>query len=978
MKFQKVILLVSLVLMPLASTAQLYNSTTMHRPVGLNWQEIKTQHFRIIFPDGEDSLAYRSAAILESEYAQASELTGGTLKNFPVILNNYNDLSNGFVTSFNFRSEIDLAPLKGKEMNPRSGDWLETVLPHELIHAAHFNVQQPFKDKKISIPNIISLFSPDLARTVHGFPPLGLHEGLAVYHETESVMPMGGRGNYTYFNNRFNANFGSADRWNMGQTFIPSDYSQPFSRHYISGYSFVDWLHDKYGDDVTKDAIRYHYHYFFMGYGVALWQQTGKWPGQLYALYEEELEEEEQERLAEISVNTTERSEIIETPFKGEEIHAPKWISDNALIFYGSFYNARLGFYRYDLETEELDLKKESFSVSDFNFEIENGESLYFSNYNRDPLFAGTFKTDIQKLELSSGKTEALTDRSRAYAPTHNGERVLGIQADGSTGKIIEVLENGEIRLLKEFKDAVPISLKFNPQDPDQLAVVVKSRGVQALWIASLNTLEADLDNAPALAFKEASIHDPEWHPDGDRILFTMDGYPAMNIYEYDLGNESIRQITSSLYNAFEASYAPDGQKIAYVLQSGDERKLAILNRADFLDKEVPGSALLRDQELRAQLERPLLGADAIDSISTIQKSPYRGDISWLKPRAIYPVVVEKANTYQYGAGFSSIDPLSRHAYSAEITGIQSRLWYDLTYTNKMFYPGVEFSAYSDPQFFADINPNNGQLYSLMRQDRGFSLSVPFEYVFKGDTRLSSITFSPQVKAEQFKYYNLQPQELSDFSTRYRAGFFLQLSLGILNLSRDIQPSSGVSLFALYERTLNEPTAIIDFPGGPVGRTFENQWTAYYGVFGFVSPLRRWNQSLRLDLQFLSQSPKAIYSNETIIPMGFDANSFPNYNQSSDTGFRNIGRFSTRYTIPLWYPDTGGLTVPLYLSSIYLTTFTHTLTDMDANDLVASSRSILGAGFHVQFKLSNLLFDFGVGLAYEPSRENTQFIFGQF
>lgn len=978
MKFLKPLLFILFLMLPGMASAQLYNSTTVHRPAGLNWQQIKTEHFRIIFPDGEDSLAYRSAAILESQYAQTSELTGGTLKNFPVILNNYNDLSNGFVNSFNFRSEIDLAPLKGKSMNPKSGNWLETVLPHELIHAAHFNVQQPFKDKKLSIPNIISFFSPDIARTFHGFPPVGLHEGLAVYYETESVTPMGGRGNYTYFNNRFNANFASPGRWNMGQTFTPSDYSQPFSRHYISGYTFVDWLHDEYGDGVTKKAIRYHYHNFFLGYGFALRQKTGKWPGQLYALYEEDLEKEEEQRREAISVTTTEKSQVIETPFKGEEIHSPKWISNNSLLFYGSFYNSRLGFYKYEIGTQAFKLIKETFGVGDFNFEIENGEVLYFSNFTRDPKYAGVFTTDIQKLNLNSSKSEKLTNDARAYAPTSNGNRVLGIHTDGSTGSIIEVLKDGEISVLKTFKEAVPVSLKFNPQNPDQLAVVMKKRGVQALWIASLSSLDIDMEKAPALAFKEASIHDPEWHPDGQKILFTMDGSPAMNVYEYDVESGSLQQITSSLYNAFEASYSPDGQKIAYVLQSGDERKLAILNRADFLNKEVPDTELLQGEGLQAELDRPLLGAEAMDSISTIQKTPYRGELSWLKPRAVYPVFEEKADTYQYGAGFSSIDALSRHAYSAEVTGIQNRLWYDFTYTNKMFYPGFELSAYSDPQFFATINPNNDEVFSLMRQDRGFSLSAPFDYVFRGDTRLSSISFSPEIKAEQFKYYNLQAEELSDFSTRYRAGFFSQLSLGILNLPRDIQPSSGVSFFGLYEQTLNEPSAVIQFPGGPVGRDFQSQWTAYYGVFGFVSPLRRWNQSLRLDLQFLQQSEYAIYSNDTIIPDGFDPSSFPNFNPSNGAGFQNIGRISARYTIPLWYPDTGGLTVPLYLSSIYLTTFTHTLTDLDSSDLVQSSRSIVGGGFHVQFKLSNLLLDFGVGLAYEPSRDNTQFIFGQF
>ncbi|MFP8489885.1 hypothetical protein ACKGJO_12420 [Gracilimonas sp. Q87] len=977
MKFFKVAILFALLLFPSVVFSQLYVPLTVNRPGGLDWQEIRTEHFRIIFPNGEDSLAYRSAAILESHYAKTYELTGGTLKNFPVILNNYNDLSNGYVTSINFRSEIELPSIRGKGMNPQSGDWLETVLPHELVHAAHFNIQMPLEEKKISIPNFVSLFSPDLARTFHGFPPYGLHEGLAVYYETESVAPMGGRGNYTFTMNRFNSNFAGPNRWNMGQTLIPSDYTQPFNRHYISGYSFVDWMQNKYGDEVSKNAIRYHYHNFFLGYGFALRMKTGEWPGKLYDMYEADLEAEEENRISNISVNTTERSEIIDTPFKGEETHAPKWIDGNSFLFYGSFYNGRVGFYRYDLTTGDLKLLKETFGVSDYNFEIENGELLY-SSYQRDPLFPRTYISDVNRLDLSSRKTQKLTRNKRTFAPTSNGEITLALQTAGTNGRIVEVMENGETRTVKEFTDANPISLEFNPNEPDQIAVIVNQRGVQAMWITSLNNISTDLIEEPTLAFKDASVHDPEWHPTQNKLMFTLDGAPAMNIYEYDLDTGDITQITSSLFNAFEGSYSPDGNSIAYILQQNSERKLAVLDRNNFHDQKLLPSALLTGNDLNEELSRPLLGHKIIDEIKSIQKTSYRGDLSWLKPRSIFPSYEDKSGSAQIGAVISSIDPLSSQAYSIEVSGIQDRIWYDATYMNKTFYPGFELSAYSDPNFFVAQDPNSGDLFSLMRQDRGFGLTFPFNYTFRGDTRYSSLSFYPAINAEQFKYYDLSPNELSDFSTRYSAEVFTQLSLGILNLSRDIQPSSGISFFGIYEKTLNEPTAVIQFPGGPANRVFSDQWSAYYGAFGFVSPLRRWNQSLRLDLQFLQQSDSPIYSNDTIVPLGFDNDEFPNFNLTSGEGFSHIGRISTRYTIPLFYPDNGGLTVPLYLSSIYLTAFSHTLADMDSNDLLDASRSIFGGGLHLQFKVSNVLFDFGVGLAYEPTRKRTQFIFGQF
>lgn len=975
MKRLRLIVFFILVMLPAITMGQVYNYYTQYRPGHLNWQQIKTEHFRIIFPDGEDSLAYRSAAILESHYQSSKDFTGGSLHNFPVILNNYNARANGFVSPFNFRTEIDLTALKGKGMNPQTGDWLETVLPHELIHAGNFNVQIPDQDKKFSIPNFLSYFSPDIARTVHSFPQMGMHEGIAVYYETESVAPMGGRGNYTFFNNRFNANFGSAQRWSMGQTLAGSDYSLPYNRHYIAGYTFMNWLQNSYGESITKDAIRFHYHHFFLGYGYTLRIKTGKWPGQLYEQYQQDLRIQEQQRLEQIVHNTTQQSNILDTPLDGEEIRVPKWISNSKLLFYGSFYNGKVGFYSYDLPSDRFDLVKEIYAVGDFNYEI-NGSNLLFARFKRNSRLSGVYETEILDFDLEEGVSEVVANQNFVYGPASNGETTLAIQAPGPTGNIVEVMPDGSLRPIKSFSEAIPVRLQFNPINPNQLAVILNRRGVQALWITSLSSLQTDLDQQPTLAFKDGSMHDIEWHPGGQKLLFTMDAAPAMNVYEYELSAQKVTQITSSMYNAFEASYAPDGNSIAYILQIADEHKLAILSREDFLNEPVSESVFLTGDALKNKLNRPFIGNELLPEIETIPKTSYHKDLSWLKPRMIYPVLNEHGDYYESGAGISSIDALSQQAYSAEITSSQDKLWYDIIYTNKQFYPGLELSLYNEPEFFSVLNPMSGRPFTLIQQNRGLSFSVPFEYTFRGDTRLTSLNVEPEFSADQFKYYDQQPEALSDFTTIYKASVFSQLNIGILTQYRDLQPSSGFSLFGLYESSLNEPEYSVNYPWRSVAYEDALQWTAHYGIFGFLSPLRRFNQSLRIDLQFLQQSKNPIYSNDTITPLGYSDTPFPN--EINGEGFRNIGRFSTRYTIPLFYPDNGGVTVPLYLSSIYLTTFTHTLTDMNANDLHASSRSIFGGGFHVQFKVSNLLFDLGVGIAYEPTRNNTQFIFGQF
>src|SRR6056297_567856 len=104
--------------------AQVY--TTQYRLPDLEWQEIRSDRFRLIYPANYRDEAIRSLTILEAEYSDIKNYIGGELREFPFILNPENDRSNGFVSPINFRSEVELAPIRGKALNPQSGDWLES------------------------------------------------------------------------------------------------------------------------------------------------------------------------------------------------------------------------------------------------------------------------------------------------------------------------------------------------------------------------------------------------------------------------------------------------------------------------------------------------------------------------------------------------------------------------------------------------------------------------------------------------------------------------------------------------------------------------------------------------------------------------------------------------------------------------------------------------------------------------------------
>jgi len=707
---------------------------------------------------------------------------------------------------------------------------------------------------------------------------------------------------------------------------------------------------------------------------------TGKWPDELFNEYLTDKTAEENKRKLLIGETTSDKHKLIDTPYKGVLQRKPIWISEENLTFFGIHYNAPRGFYKYNLKSGKTERAAEVFTVSDYNIDYDRDEnSILFSEYDADFLYPSTFKSELKRLDLDTGESFEITKKDRVYSPTISGSNIIALQTLGSNANVISIDELGVKTVLATFKDAYPVSVLANPSSPEQLAVIINRRGVQALWITTPQKIAQDILEAPRVAFKSGSIVDLNWHPTEQKLLFTADMYPAMNIYELNLSNGDILQKTNSLYNVFEASYSPDASSIAYVTQQPDQQhRIAILKEEDFFDKRVERDLLLKGYDLQLQLNRPLLGSGLNDKASEWAKEKYGTDLSWLKPRIILPVIKENSNENQVGVNIQSVDALSSQSYNAEITGIQNRLWYDFSYTNKTFWPGFRLRSYSDPSFF--VLQGNGNQIPVLQQERGFELAIPMNFTINGSTRGKSLYFEPRIAAEQIRYFDLTPEPVSDFETQYKAGFFSQLSWNILTQRRDIQPSSGISIFGFLNKALNDPEVYLDFRNGVTGNlAINDRWAAYYGVIGYIAPLRRLNQSLRLDLQFLNQSDALLYSQSTIIPESFSDNAF--LLDQNNNPFNNLGRISTRYTIPVAYPDNGGMLVPAYLNSVYISLFSHTIANMEKSNfdgLLDGSRSVFGAGIHFQFNFSNINFDFGLGVSFEPSRNNTKFVYGTF
>lgn len=923
-----------------SSAAQTYEP--VYRP-DVKWKEINTERFRVIFPETAEKTAQRSLRILESQYEEIQELVGGELNQFPVVLNDYNDRSGGLVTTNHFRIEVEAPPRRSKTLNPRTGGWLELVMPHELVHALHLSVIPD-----ISLARLIQPIAPDIAKTFHLTAPFGLLEGIAVYHESNVRPGEGGRGNHPYFTNQIKANFDSDERWSIGELVYPSARTRPGGRHYFGGYAFTQWLHEEYGDDTTREIIEDLNKWFFLGYGVSLRRVTGKWPWQLereYQQYKSEIYTPENDSIRQEGLSPY---ELLPTEPGGALISRPKFLSEDEIGFYGSFYNERAGLWRYNRRNQSMDRIYTGIMTENYQYSMVEDHKLIFSRPVTHPYHENTWTLELFEVDLRSGSKVQLTEGARVHDPQNHGDVTTALQTHQQTSQWV-LLDNEEVAdtLLNIYPDHIS-EIEVNPVNSDEVAIAANINGKQALWLVDRSNPQID-KSQPDVAISDASVFDLSWHPEGEKLMFSSDADGVMNIYEWRRSDDSVYQITNTLYNAFEGSYHPNGDEIVFVIQRTSTREPATLHRDDFFDREIEYGS--RQSDISRYVERDRVGDDKLEVSEDWQTEDYRTGFGWLRPRAVYPIA-EFQETFPYynlGATVASGDVLRRNRYELSLSYTQQYLWYDVGYTRRGNYPGFHVRAFSSPSSSGNIG----------LQNQGVSLGTQLPYTIENNLYFTSFSANPELRYSRYRAIyqeDILPQP-SDWVEQYRASVRFNFAWRLQQNLQDMQPNTGIQVYNQWFTGYTQ-----EFGGLP-------DFAVSGGLFGYLSPLRRFNQSLRLGAEFQYSSGILLNQSGYLSP-GFQLGDLPDTDQ--------IFRFTSRYTIPFFHADRAWLLLPSQLQTVYGVLFTNTIGPLDAAigiDDFNTTRTVFGTELRTRFELFNVTFDAGVRVGYEPTRGDYRITF---
>ena len=908
-----------------ASLAQVPDPARLYapapRPPGIRYLVLESEHFQVIFQEGAESVAREAAALLEGELPGAEALVGHrSAMRMPVVLNAYNDRSNGYVNTLPFRQEIEAPGIKGQRLSARYTSWMQAVVPHELVHAVQANSHAGF-----GVGALLRRISPDLAHSLNlGLPP-GLSEGAAVYYES-SVQEGAGRLNFSLFQMQFRAAMASPRPWSVAQLLEVPAYSRPRNRYYSGGANFFAYLSKDDSGRFFRDVKALHYRLPLLGTGFELWHGTGLWPRRLGTAFRRDVRAEEAERRRGIGPLVQGR---LAATGPGRSHRRPQWVNDSTVVVHVSGYDVRSGFYLIGARTGAMQPVGYEYVTEDAGFSVaEGGAALLFSRYVQDRHVPTRWVADVFRLDLSTGATTRVTRDQRVFFPVRVRDRMWAIQNQGQFTRWVRIGAEGRLQQVSAPMRTTFVQVAPSP-DGTEAAVVLRRGGRQGIYRATWAAGDGPALE-PWIVFRDASVYDVFWQ--GRHLLFTADPRGVANVFA--VVGDRIVQLTNVPYGAMEPSVSPDGTALAYVEYAHERYDLRVMPFDVGNGRPLPASELL--DAVPAAMPVDLMAGGTV--------VPYRS-ARHLRPRTLLPDFLDSGNGTAWGGalGFGpgltlqGADPLRRWTYSVAAYRQAERMWYGLGVATQRGGIRADLEAFSEPGTAVVRYGTRAATTETVGQEHvGARLNLSLPVFLESNVHSTTAWVALESTVAANRLFALPgralppvPNEWRRFRGRFTLGPAIYLRYRMSRNMRDLMPSRGTSLSA---------SADWDVWSGRGGeRRGMTARLAHY-----LSLSRRRHTGLRLRATMVAQSRPWVYNMEYFAPRGYEHESFD---------ARSYFGLDGLVMQPLWFIDNGFVLMPVYFKVLYLYGFAEALCGIRDDACYRAA----GAGLGVQLRLLHYL-----------------------
>ena len=560
----------------------------------LRWYTVVTPHFRVHYHGGLEDIAQRTASSAESVYQRLVPQLGWEPKQVTeMVITDDTDSANGSAATLPYNI-VRLYATAPDDMSPLADydNWINELVTHEYTHILQIDNISGLP----AVGNAIlgKTYAPNQAQ------PRWILEGLAVVMETEHTS--GGRLRSSQFDMFLRADVLDRRLARLDQISNPARRWPGGNLWYLYGANFIAWIVDTYGPG-TYAAVATDYGASVIPWGInrAIRRVTGRTYEELYEGWRAHLERKYAAQKRAVLARGLRQGRRL--TWRGFNAATPVFMPDcghehrRRLLYARDDGNTTSGIYAIDPDAEHPDESAELWvRTGGHGLAVDRDCTLYFDNgapSNRLYYFSDLFRqpANTRSPAGTERNRERLTVGSRASSPDVSADgrwlTYVTNRAGTSTLRIAHIdaeqkLED-ERALLASAEGEQAYTPRFSP-DGQQVAYSAWTRG----GYRDIRVVDTRSGTFRELTHDRAVDQQPIWSPDGRTLYFVSDRTGIANVFAYDLGANTLSQVTNVLTGAYMPAISNDGKRLAYVgyTSHGFDLFELALERSRFLPAE--------------------------------------------------------------------------------------------------------------------------------------------------------------------------------------------------------------------------------------------------------------------------------------------------------------------------------------------------------------------------------------------------------
>jgi hypothetical protein len=441
-------------------------------PAGIRWFQVSTPRFRVIYPEGFEREAQRTANTLQHVYAPVSRTLGRQPRPISIVLQNQTAVSNGFVTITPRRSEFFTTPPQDVALLGNN-DWLDLLAVHEFRHVVQY-------DKALTgfSRGMYYLFGNNGLSLVTAAVPSWFWEGDAV--GTETALTEGGRGRIPAFDVALRTQLLTRGPFSYSKAYLRS-YKDFVPNHYVLGYFMTTYLKRHHGPEAWGRILTRTYNLPFQPFRFswAIRKETGMKVETLYKQTVRELDSlwtgqgSGLPENATVTALPTDRNKV----FTNYEY--PQYLSDGRILAQKSGLAHIDQFVTLGREGGEQKVYVPGFLSESATLSVA-ADRLVWTERAFDPRWGLRDYSVMKVYDLRTRQKRQLSRQTRLGAPAFSpdGKQIVAVRVlpsnaynlvllDGETGRELKTFENPE--------NAFYIAPRFTP-DGGAIVAVKRNR----------------------------------------------------------------------------------------------------------------------------------------------------------------------------------------------------------------------------------------------------------------------------------------------------------------------------------------------------------------------------------------------------------------------------------------------------------------------------------------------------------------------